>query len=90
RRLEHFDGDREAKYRGFSLAEQLRQKFLWKYGSLVCHRVQEKIMGSSFDLRVPEEREKFEEAGAHRDRCTGVVSDVARWTVRLISSIDGK
>lgn len=87
RRFEHFDGDKEAKYRGFSLAEQLRQRFLWKYGNLVCHRVQEKIMGSSFDLRIPAERDKFEQAGAHRDKCTGVVSDVARWTVRLISSI---
>lgn len=85
RRRSHFDGDREPKYAGFGMAQALRERYLWKYGSLLCKGAQERIFGRSFDLRSPPERELFEQAGAHVDKCPGVVSDVARWTVQILA-----
>jgi mannitol-1-phosphate 5-dehydrogenase len=85
RRRSHFDGDREAKYAAFAMAQALRERYLWKYGSLLCKGAQERIFGRSFDLRSPQERELFEQAGAHVDKCPRVVSDVARWSVQILA-----
>ncbi len=85
RRRGHFDGDREPKYSAFAMAQRLRERFLGKYGSLLCQGAHQRIFGRSFDLRNPQERELFEQAGAHADKCPRVVSDVARWSVQLIA-----
>jgi len=85
RRRDHFDGDREPKYATFAMAQALRERFLWKYGSLLCKGVHERIFGRSFDLRNAQEREEFELAGAHAGKCTAVVGDVARWAVQIIA-----
>jgi hypothetical protein len=85
RRRSHFDGDREPKYAAYAMAQALRERYLWKYGSLLCRGAQEKIFGRSFDLRSPEEREAFERAGAHVDKCTNVVGDVARWSMQIMA-----
>jgi mannitol-1-phosphate 5-dehydrogenase len=85
RRRSHFDGDREPKYSAFAMAQLLRERYLCKYGSLLCRDAQERIFGRSFDLRSPPERELFERAGAHVDKCPGVVGNVARWSVQIIA-----
>jgi mannitol-1-phosphate 5-dehydrogenase len=85
RRRSHFDGDREPKYAAFAMAQALRERYLWKYGSLLCRGTQERLFGRSFDLRSPREREDFEKAGAHVDKCPRVVGDVARWTVQILA-----
>ena len=85
RRKSHFDGDREPKYASFAMAQVLRERFLWKYGSLLCQGAQERIFGRSFDLRSSQDREAFEKAGAHMDKCPRVVSDVARWSVQIMA-----
>jgi mannitol-1-phosphate 5-dehydrogenase len=85
RRKSHFDGDREPKYAAFAMAQQLRERYLCKYGSLLCKGAQERVFGRSFDLRNPAERELFERAGAHVDKCPGVVGRVARWSVQIIA-----
>ena len=85
RRRSRFDGDREPKYAAFAMAQALRERYLWKYGSLLCRGAQERIFGRSFDLRSPREREDFEKAGAHVDKCPRVVGDVARWTVQILA-----
>jgi hypothetical protein len=85
RRRSHFDGDREPKYSSFAMAQQLRERYLWKYGSLLCRGAQERIFGRSFDLLKPQDREQFERAGAHVDKCPQVVGDVARWSVQIMA-----
>jgi hypothetical protein len=85
RRRSHFDGDRRPKYSSFAMAQLLRERYLWKYGSLLCRGAQEKIFGRSFDLRDTQEREQFEQAGAHVDKCPGVVGNVARWSAQILA-----
>jgi mannitol-1-phosphate 5-dehydrogenase len=84
RRRDHFDGDRDNKYRTYAMAERLRKHYLERYGSLTCHDIHRHELGRAFDLRDPTEREAFEAAGAHEDKCTGVVAQAVQWAVEII------
>jgi mannitol-1-phosphate 5-dehydrogenase len=84
RRREQFDGDRENKYRTFAMAQRLRERYLQRYGAIICHGVHRHMMGRAFDLRDPAEREAFDAAGAHEDKCTEVVAQAAKWAVEII------
>jgi mannitol-1-phosphate 5-dehydrogenase len=84
RRRDRFDGDRENKYRTYAMAERLRERYLERYGSLTCHDIHCHELGRAFDLRSPAERDAFEAAGAHEDKCTGVVAQAAQWAVEII------
>lgn len=72
------------KRRVFVSTQKLYDRFVAEYGSPVCKRVQEAIMGRSFDLRNPRDYAAFEEAGGHRDKCPEVAANVARWTADII------
>jgi len=80
----NFGGDRESKYRSFSMMQRLRERYLQRYGTITCHDIHRHEMGRPFDLRYPDEREAFEEAGAHQDKCTSVVARAAKWVVEII------
>lgn len=82
----HFDADRENKYRAFSMVQQLREKYMQAYGSITCHDIHRHQMGRAFDLRSEAEREAFEAAGAHDDKCTSVVALAAKWGVQIIGA----
>jgi mannitol-1-phosphate 5-dehydrogenase len=85
RRREQFDADRENKYRTFAMAQRLRERYLQRYGTTNCHEIHRHQMGRAFDLRDSTEREAFEAAGAHEDKCTDVVAQAARWAVEIIN-----
>lgn len=85
RRREHFDGDRENKYRTFKMAQEMQKRCLEQYGSIKCHDIHTNLMGRPFDLRDPEERSAFELAGAHDSKCTQVVALAAKWAVEILA-----
>jgi mannitol-1-phosphate 5-dehydrogenase len=87
RRREKFDGDRQNKYQNFQLTQALHQKFVHKYGSVMCHEIHCKLYGRSYDLRNKQEGKDFEAAGAHENGCTGVVGDAARWTLESLAKL---
>ena len=72
------------KYRAYDLIQRLRGRFLAYYGGIRCHEIHRAEFGRAYDLRDPSEREAFEAAGAHRDKCTGVVARASRWVVEII------
>jgi mannitol-1-phosphate 5-dehydrogenase len=84
RRRENFGGDRENKYRTYRMAQELRRRAIDRYGSITCDDIHRRIMGRTFDLLDKEELAAFEAAGAHEDKCTGVVGLAARWAVEII------
>jgi hypothetical protein len=51
---------------------------------LCCHDVHRHELGRAFHLRDLAEREGFEAAGAHEDKCTGVVARAAQWAMEII------
>ena len=79
---------RSEKYESFKMASALHDKFIEKYGSVICSGIQKKIFGRSFDLRDDTQKQQFRDAGAHedKDKCCAVVGDGARWGVELILS----
>jgi C_GCAxxG_C_C family probable redox protein len=79
-----FDDDREDKYCSFRMAVALYERFTEKYGSVICMDIHKNIFGRSFDLWNNTEKEAFEEAGAHTDKCTTVVADASAWSTEII------
>ncbi|MCU0520361.1 MAG: C-GCAxxG-C-C family protein [Anaerolineae bacterium] len=79
-----FDGDRENKYRTYAMIQRLREHYMSAYGGITCHDVHRAVLGRSYDLRDPADREGFEAAGAHEDKCTGVVRRAAEWAIAII------
>ena len=79
---------RNEKYDSFKMAAALHDKFIKKYGSVICSGIQKKIFGRSFNLRDDTQKQQFRDAGAHedKDKCCAVVGDGARWGVELILS----
>jgi len=77
---------REDKYVSFRMAAALHDKFMEKYGTVICGEIHKKIYGRSFDLRDEEQKQAFRDAGAHEreDGCCAVVGDGARWAAELI------
>ncbi len=85
RRLEFIDGDKEEKDRAMMLCEKLHTKFIDTYGSVTCHDIHRDIFGRAFHIRKTEDKEGFEEAGAHTDdKCTAVVGTAAMYTAQVL------
>jgi len=73
----------------FMLVKKLHDKFVEKYGSIICGNVHRKLYGRVYYIADSEELEKFDKAGAHDWGCTGVCGDVARWTVEIYEEFIG-
>jgi len=85
RRRENFNGDRENKYRTYAMVQEMHKRYLVHFESIKCHDIHSKIMGRSFDLRRADERNCFEEAGAHDNKCTAVVALASKWAIEIIA-----
>ncbi|MBS7624093.1 MAG: C-GCAxxG-C-C family protein [Candidatus Bathyarchaeia archaeon] len=75
--------------KSYAKAKELYDRFVSEFGSCICKDVQIKIFGRSFNLWNPEDYEKFEEMGGHRDKCTDVSGKVAKWVVEILLSDEG-
>lgn len=79
-----FDCDQENKRTSDLLTVHLHEKFVGEFGSVTCREIHDGMFGRRFDLWSDADKESFEQAGAHRDKCTRVVALAASWTVELI------
>ncbi len=75
---------REIEDRLDRLIKRLSERFTEKYGSTICHDIEMKLFGRSFDKWNLEERKEKDKLGGHLDKCPGVVGNAARWTAELI------
>ena len=71
----------------YELSRKLIDKFEEEYGSILCHEIQKKIMGRSYDLSISEQSEAYLEAGGRVDKCTSVVGNGAKYIAEMI--LDG-
>jgi len=79
-----FSADEEEKQCSSRMAKDLYQKFVDTYGSGICKEIHEEIFGRTFDFWNAEDKQAFEDAGAHTDKCPSVVANASRWTTELI------
>lgn len=68
------DKDKIGQYEAYRLGQMLHDKFIDTYGSTNCKDIHKRIFGESFIIRDDSVKQKFEEAGAHFDKCTVVVA----------------
>lgn len=89
RRLEDIGADRaeprasSKNYDNFALAKRLHDRFIQEYGTVICHQIHRKLYGRPYSITDPDEKRKFEEAGAHDWGCTSVCGNAAKWTVQI-------
>ncbi len=67
-----------------AMAQALHQRFIERYGTVICHGIQRNIFGRPYYLKDSTESAKFKAAGAHVDKCTAVVGEAARWAVEIL------
>ncbi|MGA2481020.1 MAG: C-GCAxxG-C-C family protein [Spirochaetia bacterium] len=79
-----FDGDAENKLASDKLTVGLHKEFVREFGSVTCREIHDRLFGRRFDLWDDADRELFDQAGAHRDKCTMVVAKAASLTTGLI------
>ncbi|MFW6381611.1 MAG: C-GCAxxG-C-C family (seleno)protein, partial [Bacillota bacterium] len=85
RRMEFLDdGDKEAQYKSYNMAQQLHDRFKETYGSVTCADIHEQIFGEAYCLRTKERRDEFEEAGAHQDKCTSLIGKACQWITEIL------
>ena len=78
------DGDKEDQYRSFTMAQKLHDKFIETYGSVVCKDIHNRIFGEWFCLKEKKDRDRFEDAGAHKDKCTSVIANSCAWITEIL------
>jgi hypothetical protein len=90
---ELFDDVNRIRARAYGPAQKLLERFEREFGSGICGEIQKRLMGGSFNLLHPEEREMFLKAGAEEAHCPDVVGKASCWAVEIILDehlIDGK
>ena len=77
---------REDKYVSFRMAAALHDRYMEKYGTVICSGIHKKIYGRAFELRDDEQKQQFRDAGAHEreDGCCDAVGIGARRATELI------
>jgi len=73
------------RVRTFSMSKKLADRFQETYGSHNCGKIQEKIMGRSYNLGDPKDFEQFVKDGGHDDKCNSVCANSARWVLEILS-----
>jgi C_GCAxxG_C_C family probable redox protein len=80
----HFSDPDGERFKSFRLADKLQSKFEEEFGTSECKGIQTKIMGRSFDLRIPDEKVAFLEAGGHDDKCPSVCAKAAACVIKIL------
>lgn len=75
------EGRRFVSYR---LAARLQERFAQAYGSSICGKIHQQVMGRTYRLNHPAEWDGFIQAGGHSEKCPAVVGKAARWTAEII------
>jgi C_GCAxxG_C_C family probable redox protein len=84
RERSNFADPKGTRKQAFRLTQRLHQELIDLYGGVVCHQIHRKMMGRPFYIRDPRELDAFEEAGAHKDKCTSVVAEIASRAARIL------
>jgi len=78
------DPGRVMRVKSYNLVKKLIDEVLREFGTISCRDIQMKKFGRSYYIRNPEDRIKFQEAGAHNDKCTDVVGKAAQMATKII------
>ncbi len=84
RERSNFKDPEGVRFENFKLVRKFTQQYTEELGSLICRDVQIRKFGRPYYIADPDEFNKFEEAGGHRDKCTDVVGKATQLAVKFI------
>jgi C_GCAxxG_C_C family probable redox protein len=84
RERSNIEDPENVRSRSYDLAQKLIEAYLDEFGAIACRDVQIKKFGRPYYLRDPQEKQKFQDAGGHSDKCPDVVGKAAQMTVKII------
>jgi C_GCAxxG_C_C family probable redox protein len=84
RALDNFVTEETNRFKCFEVGRKLHQKFIDKYGTVICRDIQTNIYGRPFFLSDKDDYVKADALGAHSSVSPEVVADACRWTVEVI------
>jgi len=76
------DPDR-TRIKNFQLIQKFTDQYLKTMGSIICRDIQTLRFGRPYYIADPEDFEKFERAGAHIDKCPGIIGEASRLAVKF-------
>lgn len=85
RERDNFADLEQIRMETFRLVKKLHQRFIDEFGTVTCSEIHTRIMGRPFYIEDPDEFQKFEDAGAHTDKCTRVVALAAKWSTDILA-----
>ena len=86
RELENIKDPKGRRFVSYRLAAQLHKRFVEEYGTSICGKIHQQVMGQTYRLNRPDEWDQFIEAGGHSVKCPQVVGKAARWTAEIIAA----
>jgi len=67
-----------------AVARELYNKYVQHYGTIMCAAIQQQHFNRFYYVEDQDEFKKFEEAGAHTEKCVDTVGNAARWTMEIL------
>lgn len=68
----------------YRLSKELGEKFIERYGSVVCREIQKNYLGRSYNLWSPEDYISFDKVAYQGNKCPELVAQAAVWAARII------
>lgn len=84
RERSNFKDPEGVRHENFRLVREFTQRYIETLGAIICRDVQIQKFGRPYYIADPDEYDKFEEAGGHRDKCTDVVGKATQIAVKFI------
>ncbi|MFW6114945.1 MAG: C-GCAxxG-C-C family (seleno)protein [Thermodesulfobacteriota bacterium] len=84
RKRSNFEDPEGIRYQNLALVRKFLQQYIQELGSIICRDIQLIKFGRPYYIADEQDYEKFEEAGAHAEKCPHVVGTAAQLAVRLI------
>ncbi len=84
RERSNFKDPEGVRFENFKLVRKFTVQYAGALGSVICRDVQIRKFGRPYYIADPDEFNKFEEAGGHRDKCTDVVGKATQLAVKFI------
>ena len=88
RDLDNIEDPERSRFVAYRLGQRLVNKFIEQYGTTSCEKIQEQLMGRSFNMY--EEWDAMMAAGGHSTACTTVVGNVTKWATEIIDELQKK
>lgn len=84
REREEFDDPKRKREVAYRLCNQLAERFVAEYGSVVCKEIQKTYLGREYDLWDRDEYRDFDDIAYKRERCPELVGKAAMWACEII------